>query len=511
MNCKPLAGILAISALFMLAPGMAYACYCADKPGGGFICETHCAPHEIEAKLGPGHGPVEMVSDTLTGDNLSGNPAGGGGGNNSGGSAIGGSPATGNGSTSGGSGTGGGTPSCYMSATGDFVCPQEGTGTASTPGNTGGSNNKPGIGAQMPQPTANNPTPTNPVSPSGTGGGGGSSPVNSGNASTAYQWPPGFSPTPVCGETWEESVNNSAMANLPTVGAITAKSGDVIKGVHVTTTDGPCINIPAGVTNVRITGSHIGPCGRPGDLDTYGVQINDGATNISVDRNVIHDISTGVVGIRAKNPIIMDRNCVYNIRGPFYRGQMVQFDNVRDGTSGSKITCNFVNTLNSPVSHVEDHINMFETSGLPDSPIEIAYNRIRGGKSQSGSGMVVGDGKKGGSNYYIHHNTIVDTANVGIGVVGGYNTRIENNRIYGEGKNPMQGTGITVRNFSEGGCGNHAVIGNRVFAREFAWGQGQEAHYINFNQCGAVQESGNVLGDKTLNSDIFFEEYPECQ
>lgn len=518
-----LAGFLAVFAFFGFSQ-QAQACYCADKAGGGYICEFHCSPQEIENKLGAGHAPVEIVHGVLSADNFT-QQTGSGSGTPP--PSTGGGPE--NGTTTGG-GTASGTPACYTTDTGDHVCPQNSTNTASNPGTTGSNSSsnsgsgssssgnsgssftpKPGIGSPIQVPPMANPTPTRPF-PVPTGGGG-SSPVNTGNAGTAYEWPPGFSPTPVCSEDASESVTNSNMDGLPTVGQITAKTGQVIQNVHVTSTDGPCINIPAGVSNVRITGSHIGPCGRPGDIDTYGVQINDNATNIMIDRNVIHDVSTGVVGIRAKNPIIMDRNCVYNIRGPFYRGQMVQFDNVSGGTSGSKITCNVVDTLGSKVSHVEDNINMFESSGIDGNPIEIAYNRIRGGQSKTGSGMVVGDGQKAGSgnNYYIHDNVIVDFANVGIGIVGGHNIRVENNRIYGEGTNPLQGTGITDRNFSGSSCGDHTIIGNRIFAREFAWGNGQEAHYINFNQCSPVTESGNVLGDKSLSADMFYEEIPECQ
>jgi hypothetical protein len=150
------------------------------------------------------------------------------------------------------------------------------------------------------------------------------------------------------------------------------------------------------VTDVTIRNNEIGPCGVAGDLNTYGVELRSGASRITIQRNVIHDISTGVFAGSARHPIIMDRNFVTNIRGPFYRGQMVQFDGVSSGTSGSKITCNVSDVQGAAYANVEDHINMYNSPGLPNDRTEIAYNRIRGGHSQSGSGMVLADGPNGG-------------------------------------------------------------------------------------------------------------------
>jgi hypothetical protein len=70
------------------------------------------------------------------------------------------------------------------------------------------------------------------------------------------------------------------------------------------------------------------------------------------------------------------------------------------------------------------------------APIEIAYNRIRGGHSVNGSGIMTGDSSAAGAGggIYVHDNTVVDVANTGIGVAGGENIRIENNRVYISGQ-----------------------------------------------------------------------------
>ena len=176
------------------------------------------------------------------------------------------------------------------------------------------------------------------------------------------------------------------IAGKPKVGQIVARSGQVIENVHVTTTSGSCI-VVNGVSNVIIRNSEIGPCGQPGDRDTQGVEISN-ASNITIQRNVIHDVSSGVYAVSSRHPIIMDRNYVYNVRGPLSRGQMIQMNNVSGGTAGSKVTCNVSDAAsgtrygvvhNNVTDGVEDHINMFQSPGLSTDRTEIAYNRLRGG------------------------------------------------------------------------------------------------------------------------------------
>lgn len=301
-----------------------------------------------------------------------------------------------------------------------------------------------------------------------------------------------------------------SMAGLPVVGAIVARSGQVIEGLHVTTASGPCIVVPAGVTDVTIRNNEIGPCGVAGDLNTYGVSIGSGASRISIQRNLIHDVSTGVFAYLAKHPIIVDRNHVTNIRGPFYRGQMVQFDGVSSGSAGSRITCNVSDVQGAAYDNVEDHISMHNSPGLPGDRTEIAYNRIRGGKSKSGSGMMIGDGPAGGGHVWAHDNVIVNIGNVGMGIAGGNAVTFENNRIFNDGKTSLSGAGITVRNYTSLSCQGHLVRRNRVFSIDVAWSPGVQNPYWEPGQCGITLE-GNVFPDATLTAAIFDEVPAACR
>jgi hypothetical protein len=300
-------------------------------------------------------------------------------------------------------------------------------------------------------------------------------------------------------------------------GQIIAKDGQVIENVHVKTTSGSCI-VVKGVRDVTIRNSEIGPCGAPGDPDTQGVLI-ERSSNIRIERNVIHDVSSGVYATSSQHPIIMDRNYVYNVRGPVPRGQMIQMNGVAGGSAGSKITCNVSDAMpgvrygfmhGDTTDGVEDHISLFRSPGLEHDRTEIAYNRLRGGHkhSKSGSGINVGD--LGGGNVSVHNNVVVDVANVGIGISGGHNVSIENNRIYQQkDRGVYVNLGLMVWGQAGASCtGGHRVRNNRVWTLNT---RGEQGTYWNAGNCGDVQQEGNVFADRSLTPDIFDEVPSACR
>jgi hypothetical protein len=307
------------------------------------------------------------------------------------------------------------------------------------------------------------------------------------------------------------------IAGKPVVGQIIARAGQIIENVHVTTTTGSCI-VVNGVSNVIIRNSEIGPCGQPGDPNTQGVEITN-ASNITIQRNVIHDVSSGVYASTSNHPIVMDRNYVYNVRGPLPRGQMIQMNNVSGGSAGSKVTCNVSDAQpgtrygvlhGNTTDGVEDHINMFQSPGLAAARTEVAYNRLRGGHktSTSGSGFVLGD--VGGGYVNAHHNTIVNVANVGAGIAGGANISIDDNRIY---QNRDAGIyvnlGLMVWGQAGASCsGGHTVRNNRVWTLNSL---GAQNSYWNAGNCAGVTEGGNAFADASLSAAIFDEVPSECR
>lgn len=299
---------------------------------------------------------------------------------------------------------------------------------------------------------------------------------------------------------------------LPWSGPIVAQSGQIIENLHITSVNGRCLTVPAGVTNVIIRNNEIGPCDSDDtDVDTDGIRILEDAHHITIQRNVIHDVSSAVTAYKSQNPIVVDRNFVYNIRGPFYRGQMIQMEEVSGGNTSSKITCNIADGNYGNLWRPEDIINLYGTSGVSEGDrIEIAFNRLRGSStiSQNGSGILVGDGA-GGGRIWIHDNVVVNVVNVGISIAGGRSIILERNQIYlNHSKSAL---GMSVRNYSGNVCENHQVLSNRTFALDFMYQGGLPMHYENLGACSNVEEQGNQFGDPTLGPEIFDKVPSECQ
>ncbi|WP_034388777.1 hypothetical protein [Deinococcus sp. YIM 77859] len=139
-----------------------------------------------------------------------------------------------------------------------------------------------------------------------------------------------------------------------------------------------------------------------------------------------------------------------------YYLQSVQFNSVRH-IRHAEIAWNEV--INEPgKSSTEEIINIFQSSGTPESPIKIHNNYIQGAyalnptqdKVYSGGGIMIGDGRQDsleivGGYVEVFHNQIVSTSNQGIGIAGGHNQHVYENRILSSGRLP-DGTIIASTN-----------------------------------------------------------------
>jgi hypothetical protein len=295
-------------------------------------------------------------------------------------------------------------------------------------------------------------------------------------------------------------------------GPIVAYSGQVISGMRITNPNGPCIRIPEGVNNVRIEDNEIGPCGW--GHEDVGVLLEPGANNVTVRYNTIHDAPTGLYARAARHPIVFEGNLVYNIRGPMPRGQMVQFNSVAGGWGQSRIVGNVSDKrLATIATRYEDHISMYNTYGTSDNPVLIACNRLRGGDSNTGSGILIGD--NGGQWFTVRDNTIVLVANVGIGVAGAQNATVSGNLAYMKGASADTRTNLGYYVMSYGGYtpGNVNFANNRGIAVGWInglWNTPQSALY-NDGSGWNIQQSNNNWNDTSLSEAIWTQTPSACQ
>lgn len=299
---------------------------------------------------------------------------------------------------------------------------------------------------------------------------------------------------------------------MPASGRIDAVSGQVIRGLRISNPAGPCIVIPQGVTDVTIASNVIGPCG-PAGMEDYGVFILQNATRVTIEGNTFNDVGSGVKAYRALNPIVVDDNVFTNVRGPLYNGQAVQLNGVSGSGGQTRITCNVSDDVNR-TSGIEDHISLYASSGSEGQPMLVAWNRMRGGKSPTGGGITVGD--HGGSWIHVLENTLVHVANSGIGVAGGTDILVENNRVDNRGADASTLThqAYFVRAFSS--CARITVRGNRGISRKWNWNERNGELYAGYRHgpelCASVVDwQNNVWGDTSLNAAMFDEEPLPCR
>ena len=123
---------------------------------------------------------------------------------------------------------------------------------------------------------------------------------------------------------------------------------------------------------------------------------------------------------------------------------------------GAEIAWNEI--VNEPGnSMVSDNINMYGSSGTPDSPILIHDNYVQGGynpdpasdKVYSGGGIILGDGKRADPLDFgyarVFNNQVVSTTNYGIAIVGGVHQEVDHNRVVSSGLLP-DGRPIVAQN-----------------------------------------------------------------
>lgn len=110
---------------------------------------------------------------------------------------------------------------------------------------------------------------------------------------------------------------------------------------------------------------------------------------------------------------------------------------------------------------VEDFINLYKTQGTKESPCLITANTIYGnhGTSKTGGGIMLGD--NGGSWQIARDNLLVNPGQYGIGVAGGAQITVENNRVFGE-KSSISNVGIYVWSQKTAPLYDIRVVGNKV-------------------------------------------------
>lgn len=229
----------------------------------------------------------------------------------------------------------------------------------------------------------------------------------------------------------------------------TGKSNFVIEGVEISSTNEDCIAL-YNCENVIIRNSKLGP-----SISKRGVYLY-GCKNITIEDCTFENVQLGLIASTSQG-VKFEHNDVKNVvgmlNGGFEIGSMVQF--IQVSGSGNSVSYNVCENI-AGQSAPEDIINMFASHGTEKSPIVIKGNWIRGGgPSKTGGGINIGD--YGGSYQIAEDNILVDVGQYGIGISGGKNMTLKNNKVYGK-RQSFTNVGMVVTNWYEKEAGASSNI-----------------------------------------------------
>jgi hypothetical protein len=289
-------------------------------------------------------------------------------------------------------------------------------------------------------------------------------------------------------------------------GPISLVSDQTVSGLQISNPSGPCIT-GANVTNVHIVDNLIGPCA----ADDSGAALY--LTNVSsftVEHNALDDIASGmyIEGSDASTAIVFHHNRVTRLRNPVDdHGSMIVWYGVNG--SGHAVRCNSSDQgtpgyLDGPAYH----ILLSGTSGTAGSPIDVSFNKLRGGGPRFFSGgILVGVG--GGAYTSVHDNILIEPGRLALGVQGELNSVVRN-VVYaptGYAWTSTNGVGLCVMRDGSYPCRDIEARDNRVL---FFNTEGQNDEY-DAGDCGTVAGwSSNTFGDTTLDAAVWDTPLPEC-
>ncbi len=211
------------------------------------------------------------------------------------------------------------------------------------------------------------------------------------------------------------------------------------------------------------------------DSANDGIDIQSSSA-ILVQGNRMERVMTGVYAVQcASGGIRVLGNYVQDVQGPLPRGQLVQFDNVIQGSgTASVVAYNYaINYLGQ--STPEDMINIYQSQGTAATPILVEGNVLSGdpvhgsqGKSSSGSGIMIGDA--GGDHLTALNNILLSPGQCGIGIPAGSDVLVAGNMVMGA-QSAVANIGMYAWNQYGGTPGPVTVMGNTIAWKDSSGGE----------------------------------------
>lgn len=224
------------------------------------------------------------------------------------------------------------------------------------------------------------------------------------------------------------------------------------------------------------------------------IRLND-VSNITVSHSYFERVSSGILPTDCEGPVLIDWNTGINIGRNFVQLGKCKGANIRIEYNTMERRGDY---LRPGGKDVEDWISIYRSSGTLKSPIQIRNNRARGhGHSKWGSFIMLGDA--GGKHQIAEGNVGVTPGQVGIGIAGGEDIKVNNNLLYSD---EWQDSNIALysADYSEPEpCDRHVITNNRSL---WYHRTGIQNNLWTDQDCNPIVEN-NRYPDYSLNESIW--------
>ncbi|NBC03935.1 MAG: hypothetical protein GVY20_09560 [Bacteroidetes bacterium] len=224
------------------------------------------------------------------------------------------------------------------------------------------------------------------------------------------------------------------------------------------------------------------------------IRLND-VSDITVSHSHFARVSSAILPSYCEGPILIDWNTGINIGRNFVQLGKCSGKNIRIEYNTMERKGDY---LRPGARDVEDWISIYRSSGTADSPIQVRYNRARGhGHSKYGSFIMLGDA--GGKHQLAYGNVGVTPGQVGIGIAGGEDIKVDSNILYSD---EWRDSNIALysADYSEPEpCNNHIITNNRSLWYNRT---GVQNNLWSDQDCNPILEN-NTYPDYSLNHSIW--------
>ena len=270
------------------------------------------------------------------------------------------------------------------------------------------------------------------------------------------------------------------------------KSNFVIEGFEISSNDADAIHL-SNCENVVIRNNKLGPSPTKKGIYLYNCK------NVTIVDNTFENVQSGLVAYTSQG-IKFEYNDVTNILGRLKGsndvGVMAQF--IQVSGAGNSVSYNVCENFPGE-SSTEDIINLYQSHGTAQSPIVVKGNWIRGGgPSDSGGGINLGD--LSGSYQLAEDNILVNPGQYGIGISGGQNMTLRNNKVYGS-RQSFSNVGIVAANWYENlGQTQNITVSNNIV--NYTHKDGYVNNWWYAGNIGTINGKETNKYDASLNASI---------